>query len=166
MPPKKKKRSRAEALVVLLFCAPIALFAGRETASYADALFWRAGMLPSHDIVEAEVVHKERITRRASRPEQLLLTWAWVDEEGEHQDLQPVAASTYDRTDIGDSITVLVDEGGQSIISGWKDNGERLFYDAAITGVLGLLTLVFGLAGLGGIKRLFSGRAPPSRGGS
>ena len=32
MPPKKKKRSRAEALVVLLFCAPIALFAGRETA--------------------------------------------------------------------------------------------------------------------------------------
>ena len=107
---ERKPKGKAYSLLVFLFCAPIALFAGQWTLGFAGSFGWRAGALPSHEIVEAEVVDKTSRERRKG-PDDEVLVWAWIDEEGsQHQGSQPVADSTYARTDIGDPITVLVDE--------------------------------------------------------
>lgn len=152
----RKPLSRPAASLALLFYVPIALFSGKYTAEYATEWLWRAGLWTSHAVVEAHVVDMESYTSRSSRPEHHVLTWAWTEDGVQHQGSQEVAPSTYDRTEIGDPLKIYVDEDGRSILPGWKDNGETLFVDGAVTFLLGLVCLIFGLGSLGALKRIFS----------
>jgi len=159
---KRKPASRVTSALYALVLLPLAWFCGSWGWGYAEDWLWRADMWTSPGVVEAEVVDKEPWTTRPSKPEHHILSWAWTDEDGEHVGSQEVAPSTYERTEIGDPIRVFVDEGGRSIVPGFKDNGETLLVEGLYVGVLWLMALIFGMGGLGAARRVITGPRRPT----